>query len=660
MYTNKPFARPPRTSDENGESSRESFRSGDKAPDRFSDRPGARPDPTSDSRSEARAGERSNDNRERAPFRKEGFRPDGPRPPRGEGRPDRDGRPFREGRDGRPPRDGRDGRDGREGFDPLTQIRDVDRDLIRLIARRARLIAKLSDNGITGREKELRTAWEQGAASVSRDPRFIRQMFTLLQEVEVAPEESTAYNLAPVRQALDITLPAPASSRQTRLLLTLAAASASQCTLSGVLLNTPVMECLKMFNQVGASLRWEDDGRIDCTGTEPTTGHNKTVLDKVVHAGDDLLNVYLLLFQMVTRPARLKIIGESALRFVDLTALRRFLPLLGTRLTCLVPGQEGLPARIEASALLPDTVPVPADLPIDAVVALLLATPFWDRPVTVSLADHPQAQAILDEVLPLYTLCGVQCEVQEHSLCVTPGNVVVPPAPVLDMDLALCGVFLALPAFCGGTLTLTGRWSETDALAKPLLDMLSRATTVTVHEDRVSSACSAPMNAISEAWDCTALPQTLIPLALAVTALASRNAEGAVRPCAMPRLPEQADAVLVESFLNQVGLVAQNGVLDAIIPSPTPWASPSMDWALGLALGAFVRPHIKLANPSVVTSYMPAFWTFYNSLPAGNLERKNAVDNPAENTAKPARRRVLAGFMPASEMPEPVRYEDEE
>ena len=37
------------------------------------------------------------------------------------------------------------------------------------------------------------------------------------------------------------------------------------------------------LNQVGARLRWEEDGRILCQGGEPVSGYNKSILDKVVH-----------------------------------------------------------------------------------------------------------------------------------------------------------------------------------------------------------------------------------------------------------------------------------------------------------------------------------------------------------------------------------------
>ena len=142
-------------------------------------------------------------------------------------------------------------------------------------------------------------------------------------------EQPSAFNLAPARKALAVELPAPASDRLPRVRMVLAASGATECTLHGVPLNGPVMECLKGLNQVGARLRWEEDGRILCQGGEPVSGYNKSILDKVVHVGDDPFNLYLMLFQMVTRPARLKIIGESGLKFVDLAPIRHFLPLLG-------------------------------------------------------------------------------------------------------------------------------------------------------------------------------------------------------------------------------------------------------------------------------------------------------------------------------------------
>ena len=154
---------------------------------------------------------------------------------------------FENGDRPRPPR----------GAGLLAELRELDRELVKMIARRSRMLTRLPNTGASDHERELRTSWEEAASAVSRDPRLIRQLFALLQEVEVAPadmEQPSAFNLAPARKPLNVELPAPASDRLPRVHMALAASGASECTLRGVPLNGPVMECLKGLNQVGARL----------------------------------------------------------------------------------------------------------------------------------------------------------------------------------------------------------------------------------------------------------------------------------------------------------------------------------------------------------------------------------------------------------------------
>ena len=103
-------------------------------------------------------------------------------------------------------------------------------------------------------------------------------------------------------------------------------------------------------------------------------------MDKVLHVGDDALNLWLVVAFSLNMPSRLKITGGSSLRFLDLAPLRHFLPELSARLTNVVPGQNGLPIRLECAGILPDSVTLPADLPPDFLSALLLAAPFRERP----------------------------------------------------------------------------------------------------------------------------------------------------------------------------------------------------------------------------------------------------------------------------------------
>ena len=390
----------------------------------------------------------------------------------------------------------------------------------------------------------------------------------------------------------------------------------------------------------------------------------------MVHVGDDPFNLYLMLFQMVTRPARLKIIGESGLKFVDLAPIRHFLPLLGARLTSVVPGQEGLPARLESSAMLPSDVAVPAELPADALEALLVATAGWERDVTVDLSGHAEGRNIVSKVLPILQSAGIKASLTDTedtlSLHVVPGKAQFSDELLPGINVVAAATLLAMPAFVGGSVKLSGRWEATgdarsgDAV-KGLFSKLGVNLSVADGELSASFgegiAEGEPLPSPNPVDDLTGLPSALLPLGLALSLIPAVRSKGGV----MPKLPESVDKVLVESFLNQLGLSCEDGRLVSIEPSTTPWASPTVQWALALSLAAFLRPNIKLSNPGIVTNYLPVYWNIYNTLPTPSMTRKAQEEEtaPAANS-RPARRRVLASHTPESEMPDEIVYPDED
>lgn len=563
----------------------------------------------------------------------------------------------------------------------LAELKSLDQELLKLIAKRTRMLGRLPNIGTSDHERELRTSWEQNATALSRDPRLIRQLFALLQEVEVIPadmEQPVAFTLSPACKPVQITLPAPVSDRLPRLQMVLAAGSAGVCTLTNVPINDPVIECLKALNQVGANLRWEEDGRILCQEGIPVAGQTKTILNKVIHVGDDSLNLYLMLFMMATRPARLKIIGESGLKFVDLAAVRHFLPLLGARLTNMVPGQEGLPVRLESSALLPSELVVPAALPDDAVTALLMATPGWDREVTIRLGEHPAGQRILGEALPILQKAGMQITVKEHSepgkesvldVVILPGKVVPQPESLLDLPVAVA--LLAMPAFVGGSVCLRGAWeateqrqkTECEAVRKLFADLglslegSNDAVRINVAAGAGDDAAGGKKQELSlkTLTDISWLTPELFPFGLVLSLLSVLQRKGGT----LPALPEKTDMVLVDSFLQQLGLAREGMALTLMEPSSAPWASPSLHWALALSLAAFMRPQLRLSNPGIVLSRLPYYWNVYNTLPTPSLAPKAEEETPV-SSGRPARRRVLAQYTPESEMPDEIVYPDED
>ena len=517
-------------------------------------------------------------------------------------------------------------------------IMDLDRDLLKQLARRSNMLQRLRD--AKGRiapqeEKELRAAWEKAAGRMSRDARLVHQLFALLQEVEFSPrpvegeERRPAFSLSPSQKPVDVRMAAPLSCRRSRLFLILAAVSGSACRIHPSLLGDPEVECIKMLNQCGTSVAWDEDGTL-----RAREGGGLTLADKVIFVGDDALNFYLLLGQYVGHPSRAKFTGESNLKLADFSALRRFLPQLGARLTNAVPKSDGLPVRIECSGVLPDAVNIPAELPADAVIGLIMGAPFWQRPIAFNLAGHPQAQAILEEATFALRGCEADFSLQDTLLRVTPAPLRVPLEPPLCMDLTLATPLLALPAFADGQVRLTGRWPQCEVGAD-LLAFLKQAGAEAT--PTVDGLASTRVQQAAGPLDGSRLPLRFAPLVLACAALPALRGEKGY----MPLLPQGVDMEMAQSFLIHLRLDPDaEGRLQALPPhaEDAVWTAPDPVWAMALALAAFARPGLKLANPGVMTALYPAFWNLYNALPCPDL--KKTVTEPVHE--KPVRRRIIA------------------
>lgn len=523
---------------------------------------------------------------------------------------------------------------------PVQSLLDIDRELARLLARRARLLNKAT-GGRKGSdpalEKQLRQAWENHAARLSRDPRFVHQLFTLLQEVDVIDRDEEdarpGFNLSPSRRAVDVEIDAPASIRQTRLWLALAAAAASEVTIKGALINDPMIDFVKALNQSGASISWDEFGSVHVKAACPLD-----FSDKVVYIGEDALNLYLLIFLAIGAQSHLKITGGAALKLADLSALSHFLPGLGARLTNVVPKTKGLPVRLESAGILPDDITVPADLPADALSALLLAASFWKGPVTLRLPETPVAASCVASTLPLLREAGIDATADGSTVRIVSGTVSIPAEPTLDMDPLVATYLLGLPAVAGGNVRLTGRWAAECAESGAALSLLQAGGLEVKHDKNGIASTYASVPGDMDAA-LAGLSPAYAPLAL----LFSAATFASEKPAHMPALPSGTDALAATGLLGQLGLEAdaETGALHHVetdIPGAG-WASPAPEWSMALAFGSFLRSGLRLANPGNITELMPAFWALFNGLPSPDLRPK-----PKEiPDAKPARRRIIAG-----------------
>ena len=607
----------------------------------------------------------------------------GPRTPR-------DARDSRDSRGPRPHRDARDARDSR-GRDDGTQRRplretvcEIDRDILRLLLRRHNILTRMRGDKSrldSAEEKMLRESWEGAVARISRDARLSGHFFSLMQEVEFlprplgerlveaaegsengagrdgeapaaqeGPDKRIAFNLAPPAKPVRLRMQAPLACRATRAWLMLAAVTGQPTRLSPCLMNDPIVDCVKMLIQVGASLTREDDG---------VTARPAVALaapDKVFYVGDSAWNFYLLLGHYLGRPSRAKFMGESSLKLADLSAVRHFLPTMGARLVHVVPKSDGLPARLECSGIIPDSVVMPADTPAELAEGILLAAPGYEHSLTMDLTNHPAQKTILARTLPILRTAGAEVSVEGGVVRIHPTQLAIPAQPELPMEPELALFLLALPLALGGESTLAGQWPQWPSAEAgwKLLHSLGLDLQQQKGKDgnEVKATSAAPIKDFSLATLPADLPADWAPLAVG---LAACSALRGGQP-ALPELPQGTDPYEVESFLNALGLEQtsegrlckneQSGVKAG-------WNAPSPVWAMAFSLAACAKQHQKLGNPGVMTGLFPAFWVLYNSLPEPQPRRAAAEAAPA---APPRRRIITASVAVPPELKEEDDY----
>ncbi len=580
---------------------------------------------------------------------------------------------------------------------PLREtIMEMDRDLLKMLARRCNILEKMkARNGYLDpkEEKELRTAWEKQSTSMSRDPRIIKQLFSLLQELQFSPKpvagetkERQGFNLAPSQKPMDVKMQAPLACRRTRLFLALAAVSGSACRMHPTLLNDATIQCVKMFNQCATSLAWEEDGTVLAR-----QGGGLSLPDKVIFVGDDLLNFYLLLGHYVGKVTRAKFSGESSLKLKDMSILRQFLPQLGARLSHAIPKSTGFPLRIECSGILPDTIIIPANLDADAITGLIMAAPFWDKAVSFDLSayDKQHAENIAEEALSTLIACGAKVRQEGSLLHFTPSTISTPPSPQVGMDLSLAPYILAWPfaasqpTSLGGRVELEGIWPKC-ALSQRLGATLAQcglyielnASSVIAKASGAPTEKSIDMSAI---WDDGEVDLRFLPLVVACTLIPAFHGQ---KHCRLPQSILEAAPESVIQFLQHFDFeIIEDGILKHRVPipkkvpvydeprehtrfdgdeddsydnepyerpepryviqdeGPAIWTAPSPAWAMAFALCAFARQHVKLSNPGIMTSLYPHFWQVYNALPCP-ADVKPKVTEPEHD--KPVRRRIIA------------------
>ncbi|MEF2143833.1 MAG: chorismate mutase [Desulfovibrionaceae bacterium] len=526
----------------------------------------------------------------------------------------------------------------------LDDLMAVDAQILKLLERRSRILGKEAawrrTKGMpridTNLEKSLWVEWEEAGRKNDLPPRLLRQLFNLVnlfgQDDAKGKRRADAYILAPRLEPVAVEAVAPRSLRLTRLWTMLASAANQQAFLGSIILNDPFIELVKGLNQAGGAVAWSGDDRA-----EIHPGAGLFFEEKLIFAGDDPLNFYLLLALALAGAGRMKFSGGSGLKMLNVSRLNAVLPRLGARLVPLNPHGDGLPARLECGGEMAQRVDLPEQTSPDFATALVLAAWSYPEGLALGFAQVPEALPALQEAVDVLNAAGIDARIEADVCRVPAGKPVIPVCPPLPPDSLLSAYLLSLPVFADGKVILSG--FDAASAAHPALQTLGTlGADLNLDGDKlISSALKMPDKDIDFGAEAG-----LLPLGVALALRARRELTVVI--------PENGDLNGATQMLDKLN--ASYSTMDnALRISPSQlhweesWASPDPYLCIACALISFQRPGIGLENPGMLTALWPQFWNIFNTLPSGRMKPKAKESTTYD---APKRRRVKIGREPNS------------
>lgn len=536
---------------------------------------------------------------------------------------------------------------------------ELDQDIMKLLVRRAKLVSRIRQGKkhpatpiAIQAEKTVRKAWEKNAPFFSRDTKFSRQLFSLLQELAIlqkdeAPKDS--FKLYPPQLPVSGAIPGHLSTLESQIWVALSSLLGHPVTLKDVPMNLELGDTVKTFSQLGLNIMWEPAGPSHGSVTSTPSGPI-TLTNKAIYVGDSLFTLYLIAFIAAGTTGICRLTGGSNLKSADLSPLRQTLPFLGTRLAHVIPHSSGLPINLECSGNLPSGVTLPENLPLEGVCALMVAPLVWNIPLSISLEKLPAhiATTALALVSPLYAQLQADVETYGPKFRITPKEYSLPPSPEVCLDPSVAACMLAIPAFVGGNIALGGTWPAHMPEARMAEELLRWAGLKLSIGDNLVQAHKAEKPSESP-LPSMALSANLAPLYFALAALDVAKQQQHKKPELLFFEEDHAESI-GEEMLERVGVVTDGEKLTAMPPEsvaqeqPSPWACPDAHWGIAYALCSFLRPGLQLANPTEVSLSVPMFWPLFNSLPNLQAEGVFYTNQEEKNDPEPTtrtRRRII-------------------
>jgi 3-phosphoshikimate 1-carboxyvinyltransferase len=500
------------------------------------------------------------------------------------------------------------------------ELAEVDSELMHLLARRCDLFDRhLQDRRTKSQslsdpemEKAIWQVWQRESRNTGLDEKLLRRAFHLLNglaydRTERPPDKE--FVLRPSTDPAAVDLKGPKERELTRMWLALAAASGTSLRLERPVMNDDLFELLKALQQAGARVSWDSEA------VWAEAGQAAEFNGKSIYVGGDALNLYLLVFMAALKPGSFKLTGSTRARLADLGPLFELLPRMGARGVSILPGNKGLPMRLEASGNPEEDIVLPDDAPREMGMALVLCHGFFHaakRGMRITWNQGGGWREHLESACEILAACGVDFTLEPGALRLEPGERDKPWKPDLSVDPELGAYLLAIPRFVGGWTRLSGGLAEGSTRREVLTRVLG-AFDVALEEDEEavvarpteSSAEEAELDLRESPW----VAPLAVSLAMAAEGAKLRLPPGERTEFALEAARELGAEVSFEGELLHVGSLSWES---GRTPELT---SPDSGWTMALSLIALLRPGIVLRNPGELHGDWPDFWTIYNALP---------------------------------------------
>jgi 3-phosphoshikimate 1-carboxyvinyltransferase len=347
-----------------------------------------------------------------------------------------------------------------------------------------------------------------------------------------------------------------------------------------------------------------------------------------VYAGNNPLNLFLLLILSLQTTGTFKITGGSGLKTMDLSPLQPVLTQLGARIVHLDPHSMGAPLRVEASGVSPSEVRLPASCPSDFVRALIVTTAAMGR--SMRIRWEPGNHTVEGKISFLLERFGCAHSTLEDGIEFHGNGLTIPSELAIPLDPVLCGFVLSFPMVAGGKARLVGKWPEWPEASEVEL-LIKRFMTLRVGTDEIVT--KGPGDESQKGPS----PMEFSPLAAALVLLQGGGSQELTFAQGFEEPKLLADLGVRHSIKGDALTLGWAG---QVTGGPPTIHAPTPEWAMAIALLSFRLSGLTLLNPGIVSQTWPQFWQIFNGLP--NPAFRVHAQDKEEQDAPNRRRRIIS------------------